>query len=275
MRYHTKRAYGEWFGLMAGILVFGFVIWGINFSLGSDDEALKIMLYIPTYLFLVVYVYLMIGAFNLSYAVTDDCFTIRWGVQRKKVVWDEVTEIVRIKGTTNLYPFLGASWPGYIIGLYSIKALGPVRMYGTKTDNGFLYLKTQKGFFGLTPEDDNLAEVIAQKTAKEVQIVNMDEIPIEEKGTNINKDRFYNLYHKLNIIFLTAFAMYVALFFPGSGAPRFIILLLVLAIALFFFNMANASRLFQFSPSGAYIMLLIGLAVTGIFLILAISEVSL
>jgi hypothetical protein len=69
------------------------------------------------------------------------------------------------------------------------------------------------------------------------------------------------------------FAVYLAIFFPGSDAPKFVILLLVLALVLFIFNASNAKRLYQFSTQGAYITLLIGLAVTGTFIILSLSQV--
>ncbi|HOQ10579.1 MAG TPA: hypothetical protein PLG09_10695, partial [Syntrophomonadaceae bacterium] len=85
----------------------------------------------------------------------------------------------------------------------------------------------------------------------------------------------YRLLFILNIVFLLAFAVYLAVFFPGSGAPPIVVLLLVLAIALFFFNISNAGRLYQFSEMGGYILLIIGLAVTGIFIILSLSEISL
>jgi hypothetical protein len=74
---------------------------------------------------------------------------------------------------------------------------------------------------------------------------------------------------------LLAYSLYLALVFPGSGAPRFIVLLLVLALALFFFNIGNAERLYQFSTTGGYVLLSIGILVTGIFFILTLGELSL
>lgn len=275
MKFQTKKSNGPWLGLIMGIVIFGFVLWGIGFSLGTEDRILQILLYIPTYLFLVVYVYLLLGAFNLSYSTTEESFNIRWGVHGKKIPWEAVDEVILIKGQANLYPFLGASWPGYMIGLYTIKGLGPVRMYGTKIEDGFLYLKTQRGFCGLTPRDDSMMAEITQRTGKALQIIDMDEVSVEQKGKRMQDDGVYKLYYRLNILFLAAFAVYIAIFFPGSGASPFVVLLLVLAFVLFLFNMSNSSRLFQFSPQGGYITLLISLFVTGIFIILSISEISL
>ena len=103
----------------------------------------------------------------------------------------------------------------------------------------------------------------------------MDAIDPEIKGENMQDDNFYRILFRLNIVFLAIFALYLAIFYPGSGAPPFTVLLLVLAIALFFFNIGNAGRLFQFSSTGGYVLQIISLAVTGLFIILALSEITL
>ncbi|HQD89634.1 MAG TPA: PH domain-containing protein [Syntrophomonadaceae bacterium] len=264
-----------WLGLILGGMIFGFIFWGINYSLGSGDEALKMALILPAYLFAGIFIVLLIGSFNLRYQIEDDHLLIYWGIRTIKVPFTEINEIIQVKGRANLFSILGVSWPGYMVGLYSAKGLGPVRMYATQPYQGFVYLKTNLGFFGLTPADDTLIKTVAQRTEKEITIADMDKIPEETKGKSMQEDRFYRLLFTLNIVFLLAFAVYLALFFPGSGAPSFVVLLLVLAIALFFFNISNAGRLYQFSEMGGYILLIIGLAVTGIFLILALSEISL
>ena len=274
MTYRPKKSYGGWLGLIVGILVFGFTIWGINFALDDSDRTLRILLYIPTYLFLVIYVYLILGAFSLGYKIEKDALVIIWGLHKKRVTWEQFDEIIDVKGQANFFPFLAASWPGYMVGLYSAKGLGSIRMFATHAQEGFIYLKTQKGFLGITPADQGFVTVLLNKTGKKLKTVDMDQMPPEEKGESIKDDRFFKLYYKLNVIFLAIFAGYLGIFFPGSGAPKFIILLLVLALALFVFNVGNAKRLFQFSSQGAYMTLLIGLAVTGIFIILSISGIA-
>lgn len=275
MTYKRIKSIGALYGLVFGILTFGFTIWGIGYSLDESDKVLKILLYIPTYLLMVIYIYLILGAFRLNYTVNDDNFVLTWGVAKKHIPWEDFDEIIEIKGHGNLFPFLAMAWPGYIVGLYQLKGIGPVRMYGTHAIDGFLYIKTKRGFLGLTPRDGALAQAISEKTGKEIKVINMDEIPVEEKGKDMHDDRFFNLYNRLNVIFLVILGLYVGIFFPGSGAPKIIILLLVLAMDLFFFNLANAKRLYQFSPQGGYSTLILGLAVTGIFFILALSEISL
>ncbi len=274
MVFKAQKSWGGLYGIIAGILIFGFSFWGIGFSLGTDDKALKVLLYIPAYLFLVVYVYLVLGALRIKYIVDDDKFLLIWGVAKKHIAWEEIDEIIQIEGKSNLFPFLSMTWPGYVVGLFQLKGVGPVRMYGTHAKNGFLYLKTQRGFLGLTPQDESLAKMIAEKTGKEIQVLDMETIPIEKKGHDMHTDRFFMLYTKLNNILLAVFFLYIAIFFPNSGADRLIILLAVLALNLYIFNNANAKRLYQFSQQGGYFTLLIGLAVTGIFLILSIVQIS-
>lgn len=275
MSYKPKKSYAFITGFLLGAGIFGFILWGISYSLGPEDQALKMALAIPAYAFLFIYIYLLIGAFTLGYEVNDRGFTIRWGFRSIQVKWEQVNNVIQVKGRSNLFSILGISWPGYMIGLYSAKGLGTVRMYATKPQEGFIYLKTENGFFGLTPEDAELIKVMAEKAQKPVEQLDMDALDPEIKGNNLKEDRFFNILYKLNVVFLAVFAIYLAVFFPGSGAPRFTVLLLVLAVALFFFNISNANRLYQFSEQGGYILMVIGLAVTGTFFILSLTEISL
>ncbi|HEX3011939.1 MAG TPA: PH domain-containing protein [Syntrophomonadaceae bacterium] len=274
MRYSPKKSYGVIVGLLLGIAIFGFIIWGISYSLGPSDQALKMALAIPAYFFLFVYFYLLIGAFTLDYEVNNSGFTIKWGVRSIQIRWDQITEVIEVKGRPNLFSILGISWPGYIIGLYSAKGIGTVRMYATKPQEGFIYLKTETGFFGITPENSELSGILAEKAQKSIETIDVDSMDPAIKGKSLREDRFYNILYKLNLIFLILFAAYLIAFYPGSSAPRFTILLLVLAVALFFFNISNASRLYNFSEQGGYILMGVGLAVTGTFFILALSEIS-
>ncbi|MGR6836011.1 PH domain-containing protein [Syntrophomonas erecta] len=275
MDYPVEKSYGAWIGILLGIFIFGFTFWGIDYSLGPSQQTLRTALLIPAYVFLAVYIILIVGALSMGYRTESNHLAIKWGLRTIRVPWSDINEIIKVTGKSNLFSILGASWPGYMIGLYSIKGLGPARMYATHPQKGFIYLKTERGFFGITPQDQTLIGEIAQRSGKEITIVNMDQVPVEVKGKSMQEDNFYRLLFWLNLIFIAVFTVYLGLFYPGSGAPRLVILLLVLAIALFFFNIGNAGRLYQFSSQGGYILLLVGIAVTGIFLILSLSEISL
>lgn len=274
----VKKLRGISFGILMGLVVFGFSFWGIGFSLGPEDTTLKLLLYIPAYLFLFIYIVLLFSAFNLGYRIEGDGLVINWGLRRIHIAWQEIENIIQVEGQSNLYSIFGMSWPGYMVGLYAAKGLGTARMYATDPWKGFIYIKSSRGFYGITPAEEELKsmlEVMAEKAHKPVEKVNMDTMDPDIKGESMQDDNFYHILFRLNIIFLVGFGAYLALCFPGSGAPDFTVLLLVLAVALFFFNIGNAGRLFQFSSTGGYVLQVISLAVTGLFIILALSEITL
>ncbi|MGI5912615.1 MAG: PH domain-containing protein [Syntrophomonadaceae bacterium] len=274
----VNKSLGIGFGVAMFLIIFGFFFWGIGFSLGSQDATLKLLLYIPLFFFLFLYLILLLSAFNLNYIVANDGLVIKWGLRSIHINWEEIEDIIKVEGQSNLYSIMGISWPGYTIGVYVAKGLGSVKMYATSPLKGFIYIKSSKGSFGITPSEEKVAkllEVLTEKTNKKVDIIDMETMDPEIKGQNTQDDTFYRLLYWLNIILLLAFGLYLALFFPGSGAPKFTILLLILAVALFFFNISNAGRVYQFSSTGGYIIQLINLGVTGLFIILAFSEITL
>lgn len=279
MFFKLKKASGILFGLIAGGIVFGFVFWGINYALVDPKYAtLKIMLVIPAYLFLIIYAYLFLSSLNMAYRADEHGFHIHWGIRKISIPWKEIEHVIHVKGKSNMYSVLGTSWPGHTIGLFVARGLGSVRMYATHPKKGFIYLKSSKGFYGVTPVEEDLSKMldtISEKTGHHIHVMDMDLLDPEIKGESMHDDPFYKILLWLNIGLLALFAGYMAVFYPGSGVPRFIILLLVLAVALFFFSLSNANRLYQFSTSGGYILLVLGIAVTGIFMILSLSEISL
>ncbi len=151
-------------------------------------------------------------------------------------------------------------------------------MYATYPDEGFIYIKSNVGFFGITPPAEMYEEMlqyIAQHAGKEIEVIDMDEIPEELKGQSEKDDYTFRLLKSINVWMLLAYGIYLLVFFPGSGAPKLVILLLVLAIGLFFFNTSNAARLYQFSPGGGYAILALGIMVNGIFFIVSFGEITL
>lgn len=279
MFFKLQKTFGILFALIMGGIVFGFVFWGINYALLEPKYAtLKLMLIIPAYLFLAVYAYLFLSSLNMAYKADEEGFHIKWGIRKISIPWEEIEHVIHVKGKSNLYSVFGTSWPGHMIGLFVARGLGSVRMFATHPLKGFVYLKSSRGFYGLTPVEKDLPvmlDKISEKTGHTIKVMDMDLLDPEVKGQSMHDDSFYKILLWLNIVLLAVFAGYMGLFYPHSGVPRFIILLLVLAVALFFFSISNASRLYQFSSSGGYILLVIGIAVTGIFMILALSEISL
>jgi len=278
MEYRAKPGIGVWLTVLTVVAAFVIALWGINYSLDPEDQVLKTMLLVPTFLFMAIFAFLVVGAFNLSYKLGDKGLILQWGLYTKVVPWIEITNVIRVIGEGNLCPIIGADWPGYKVGIYLVKGIGPIRMYTTYPDNGFIYIKSNVGFFGITPPVEmyeKMLQYIATKAEKEVEVIDMDAIPEEIKGQSEKHDFSYRLLKSINVWMLLAYAAYLLVFFPGSGAPKLVILLLVLAIALFFFNASNAARLYHFSPGGGYAILALGILVNGIFFIVSFGEITL
>jgi len=278
MDYRPRKSYGAWYGLIVGGVVFGICLWGINFSLGEEDRVLKLMLLIPAYLFLLAYIGFLVSAFGLGYKTGDKGLTIKAGFRRFTIPYDQINELIILEGHFNIFSMIGANWPGLKMGLFTVRGIGPVRLYSTRPSQGFLYIKSSQGLIGITPSDEvysELLQTLEEKSGKTAIKFDIDSIPDEIKGENAREDNFFRLLLRINFIMLLAYGIYLAVFFPGSGAPNFIVLLLVLALALFFFNIGNSERLYQFSSTGGYAMLALGILVTGIFFILTLGELSL
>ncbi|KUG04400.1 hypothetical protein ASZ90_018167 [hydrocarbon metagenome] len=278
MEYKPRKSYGAWYGLIVGGAVFGICLWGIGFSLGEEDKVLKLMLLIPAYLFMVIYAGFLMAAFTLRYEANEKGLTIKAGFRRFTIPYDAINELINVQGKVNLFSLIGANWPGFKIGLFTLRGIGPIRMYATRPGEELLYIKSSQGLIGITPADDvyeDLLKTLESRSGKTSTIFDMESIPDDEKGENAREDNFYRLLLRINVLLLLAYGIYLALVFPGSGAPNFIILLLVLALALFFFNIGNAERLYQFSSTGGYALLSVGILVTGIFFILTLGELSL
>lgn len=279
MELKPRNSLGSWYGLIVGVIIFGVCLWGIDFSLSEEkDLVLKLMLLIPAYLFLIIYVLFLLAAFTLKYAANDKGLYIKAGIRQLFIPYKDINEIINVTGSTNIFSIIGANWPGFKIGLFNVRGIGPMRLYSTKLDNGFLYIKSNQGLIGITPRDDkyqDLLKVLQEKTGIEPTTFDLNQVPEEEKGKNVREDNFYNLLLKINLFIMLAYGVYLAAFFPGSSAPRFLMLLPVLAIALLVFNIGNAQRLYQFSSGGGYALLALSILVTGIFFILSLGEISL
>ncbi len=276
MEYRTGKSYGPWYGLVVGVSVFSFCLWGIHFSLGEEDQVLKLMLFIPASLMLIAYLIFLFSAFTIRYRADEKGFTIKAGIRRIFIPYGDIHEVIHVRGQSNIFSIIGINWPGLRLGLFTVRGIGPIRFYAAKTDSGFIYIKSSQGFIAITPDQyDQVLKLLAEKSGQEVQVLDMDNIPEELKGQNAREDSFYRMMVYINIIALVLYGLYLGIFFPGSGAPNFIVLLMVLALALFFFNIGNAERLYQFSSTGGYVLLAVGILVTGIFFILSLSEIHL
>ncbi|MGI6468474.1 MAG: PH domain-containing protein [Syntrophomonadaceae bacterium] len=149
MEYRAKPGIGVWLTILVVVAAFAIALWGIDYSLDPEDQVLKTMLLIPAYVFMGLFALLVIGAFNLSYKLGDKGLILRWGFYTKVVPWKAITNVIRVEGQSTLCPIIGADWPGYRVGIYLVKGIGPIRMYTTYPDDGFIFIKSEVGFSAL------------------------------------------------------------------------------------------------------------------------------
>jgi len=275
MGYKPKKSNAGWLGLIACVVIFGFSIWGINYALDANDKVLKTMLLIPTYLFVALYVVIILGAFTLGYRVDDKGLHIKWGIYSQTIPWNKVDEVYEIKGKANLYPLLAASWSNYNAGVFSTKALGSIRMFATNIKEGFIYVKSPLGFYGLSPDDAaGMLSEIEKRSGKPVREMDVNTLSPEQKGDSLEDDNSFKTYYRINLFLIALLTLYIGAFYPSSGAPKFVILLLILAIALFAFNAGNAKRIYAFSELGSYVTMMMTIFVSGIFLVLSVMAIG-
>jgi hypothetical protein len=263
-------------GLLLGGVGFGLAIWAVNFSLvAPDEQTLRWFLLVPAYGLAGFFVYLLLGAFNLRYRAGDDGLSIRWATRRITVPWNQVRRVVRVTGRKNLGALTGMSWPGYIVGTYTLRGVALVKMYGTQPKGEVVVVETDRGNFGLTPADaDRFVIEVLRRSGAELEEVNADEMPEEVRGKILGEDIIYMGLYALNLVLLLGVIAYQAVFFPGSGASRIYVLFIALGMGVLAFNIGNASRVYQFMPSAAYLVWILSFFVMATFLVFSIYGIA-
>lgn len=271
MVFKPAKAQGLLMGLIFGVVFFGTVILGGHYSL-VDEPALKWLILVPAYLLLVGYLYILAGLISMKYVISKDGIEIVWINKRYAAGWDEVSEIVHVTGRINLVNYLGISWPGYVAGMYNLMGVGATRLFGTDPKELLLF-KTPTGNLSLTPTKE-MFKAVQEQSGKEMAELDLYDLPDSEIGQVMGEDLPYLGLFALNIITLLCLGLYLAIFFPGSGASPMMILLMVLALYIFAFNTANASRLFNFLYLASYFIWFIGVSINVGFLIMAMSTIG-
>ena len=109
MEYKPRKSWGSWYGLIVGGIVFAVCLWGINFSLGEEDQVLKLMLLVPAYLFLMVYIGFVASAFTLKYETNEKGLTIKAGPRRFTIPYEQINELINVKGRFNIFSIIGVT----------------------------------------------------------------------------------------------------------------------------------------------------------------------
>lgn len=263
-------------GLLVGIVIAGFffgtIIWGVNFALGPEDKTFKMLLLGPAYAMLLIYAGLWLGLAGMKYAANEDGLVVSWLHKRHTIHWSEITEVIRVTGRLNLVSFLGVSWPGYIAGTYDLKGVATCKLFGTDLEQ-LLVIKAGPISYVITPST-GFIDYIAERSQKEVTALDLYDVADDVIGRMISEDLVYLGLFVLNILCIVFLMIYLTIFFPGSGADPTVVLLLVLALAIFAFNMVNASRLYHYIPIAAHLLWLVGIIINITFLVISTSIVG-
>ncbi|MGE5371193.1 MAG: PH domain-containing protein [Solirubrobacterales bacterium] len=265
------KSNGLLMGVFLGALFFVIYIGGVQIAL--EGGALKWTLLLPAYLFLVLYIYLLVSKVTMKYILTDTGLQISWAFSQTVIPFDEIQDVSVVTGRVNLVNILGASWPGFMIGMYELRGVGPAKFYASDVYHEILMVRTRTGLTAITPDAD-FANALADAVNTEIGHIDTYEIHESEIGEIIDEDLGYMVLLGLNIIVIATLCVYLAIFFPGSAAPRISMLFLPLAVGLFVFNMVNASRIFHYAKMGAYGIWLIQLMVSIGFLVADFSTIG-
>ena len=276
LKYKPVKTMGAVTGLVLGVLGFGSSIWAVNYALVQPDEqTLKLLLLVPIWLFAVFYAYILWGAFNLAYLVTDKGLTIRWASRAITIPWPEISGVVRVTGTKNLVNLTGVSWPGYMVGNYTLRGFGLVKMYASDFKGPLVIVQTPKGNFGLTPENEKqFLQEVAGKSQAEIQELDCNQLSPEVRGRLVSEDMTYMALYALSFVILAGVILYQLFFFPGSGASRTVVLFPALGMGVLVFNIGNASRTYHFVPAAAYLIWGLNLLIMTTFLVLSVITIS-
>ncbi|MGE5398265.1 MAG: PH domain-containing protein [Chitinophagales bacterium] len=267
-----KKAKGIFMGLILGVVFFGTVIGGVSYSLGPDDMILKMVLLVPSYALLALYLYLLFGFLTLKYLADDNGFTVKWATKRYFIPWSDLDGVTKMTGGCNLVNILGVSWPGSIAGSYIVKGYGFARVFANNVEE-MLILSSKNLSLGISISS-GLEKYIAERSGQELKTIDVFDLSKEETGNVVSEDLPYMILYALNIISILALAMYLAIFFPGSGANPMAVLLLSLEVALFSFNLATVTRLYHYMNLVAYLIWFIGLTINIVFFIMAFIAVG-
>ncbi len=278
---------------LGGIL--GFVVYivlatamagGLSFALAEASMAIKIMLLIPFGIFALLGLYVILSFFNIKYLVTDTALEITWGFFHKTIPWSSVQSIEKVVGLPKVWAVFAASWPGYSAGAFNITGLGVMTIIGTQVEDNLIVLRTSNGVYGVTPVHGQcFSEIIQRKSRMIAQVVDLDENEESLLQPVPSEDNVYLALAGLSLVCLLAFIAYLVAFFPGAmqaamlqglpGPPRELVLLGVIAAAVFLINLATAPKLYLNMAAGGYLLWGIGIFINLFFLSLSVYVVGL
>lgn len=277
--------WGGLIGLGAWLLLTAGLGWGLLFALAETSAVVKWMLLAPFIIFAFGGLLAVLFFFAQGYMVTSEGLIIRWGVYKKFIPWTAFKSVERVKGWPKIWPVFGINWPGYCAGAFNVSGLGVMTIFGTELEDRLVVLRTTMGIWGVTPaETEEFLEVLQRRSHLLAQQVDLDAIEEAVLQPVPSEDNIYLALAGLNFVCVLGFVAYIIAFFPGAvqeaalrgvaGPPRELILLAVIAVAMFVINLGSARKIYQNMPAGGYLLWGIGIFITLFFAFLSVYVIS-
>ncbi len=273
MKYKPKKTLSVWGGILLGLAIFAFFFWGIDYSISVEFTALRMMLFIPLSIAVLIFALLVIGALRLSFVSDQNGLTINWGLFKKRIAWSEIDEIIVLKGDPIFMSVLGGGWWNYTAGLYLIKGIGAARIFGFGASKGLVLTKTKSALYGLTCSYDDMFTTYGGSIKTRIIDTDLDEEANNLVGENYRHDKSFMVLYVFNYFLLASFTVFTAIAYSTGIILKSTILLLVLAFALLFLNLSNAKRIYYFSTTGGYVLLALSILITFMLLIISILRI--
>lgn len=97
--------------------------------------------------------YMIYSGVNMKYIIGDEELTLQIGFHKRKIPYSWIKEIRPENLSLIRLRIFGASWPGFVWGLFSVAGVGTVHLYCTKWRGDFILVELLDGKkVGITPE---------------------------------------------------------------------------------------------------------------------------
>jgi len=285
-KYKPVPTLGGIFGFGIYVILATSLAGGLSFALVESGLLVKTMLLLPFGIFALVGLYVVLSFFNIKYIVSDTAIEITWGFFHKTIPWSSIKSIDKVVGLPKVWGVFAARWPGYHAGAFNITGLGVMTIIGTQVEDNLIIFRTENGVYGVTPVHGQcFLEIVQRKSHLIAQCIDLDENKESLLQSVPSEDNIYLALAGLNVVCLLGFIAYLLAFFPGAvqaalvqgvpGPPRELVLLAVIATAVFLINLGTAPKLYQNMAAGGYLMWGIGIFINLFFLTLSIYVLGL
>lgn len=99
-----------------------------------------------------LFAYLLYALGTLRYDLTADGLTIHWGIMKITIPYGRIRDVRVVPGTLSGLRTMGVAWPGYYIGMFSLRGIGRVEAYATRMRENVVLVETGRQTYLLSPD---------------------------------------------------------------------------------------------------------------------------